>query len=189
MPDRSLAGLALLLSLAELATAVALLLQPSARWGAAAALVLLVVFVAGIAGAMARGREPDCHCFGRLSSAPAGRGTMIRNVLLAVPAVLVVAYGAGDAVDTWLEARSPAELVTASAGIAAVVVAALCLRLWPEKPRRGREAARLQPSGEPGRPGLPIGASAPNFALASVDGETITLSALLARGKPLVLLF
>jgi peroxiredoxin/uncharacterized membrane protein YphA (DoxX/SURF4 family) len=189
MPDRSLATLALLLPLAELGTAGALLAQPSARWGAAAALGLLLVFVGGIAGAMARGREPDCHCFGQLSSGPVGRGTVLRNVLLAVPAVLVVAYGAGEALDAWVEARSPAELVAAGAGIAAVALTALCLRRRQEDRSRRRDVARLRSSGAERPPGLPIGASAPHFTLATVEGQPITLSALLERGKPVALLF
>src|SRR4051794_14150130 len=57
---------AVALPLAELATAAALLLQPSAMWGAAAALVLLVVFTGGIVNALARGDAPDCGCFGTL---------------------------------------------------------------------------------------------------------------------------
>src|SRR5205807_1270564 len=68
------------LPLAELATAAALIPATSARWGALAALVLLGGFVAAIAGALAKGRKPDCHCFGQLHSAPAGRSTLVRNV-------------------------------------------------------------------------------------------------------------
>src|SRR3954451_19159071 len=54
---------ALALPVAELATAAALLVQPSAPWGAVAALVLLAGFTVGIVNALARGRAPDCHCF------------------------------------------------------------------------------------------------------------------------------
>jgi len=189
MPDRSLAALALLLPLAELATAVALLVRESARWGAVAALVLLSVFVAGIAGAMARGRQPDCHCFGQLSSAPAGRGTMIRNALLAVPAVLVAATGPGEAIGTWVAARSSVELVLTGVGVASVVLTALCLRRRQQNRPRRRDAARLREVGELGPRGLPIGASAPGFALPGVEGQMVTVDTLLGRGKPLALLF
>jgi uncharacterized membrane protein YphA (DoxX/SURF4 family) len=51
-----------LLPLAELA--VALLPTRSAWWGALGALVLLLLFIAGIGANLARGRTPDCHCFG-----------------------------------------------------------------------------------------------------------------------------
>ena len=41
-----------LLPFAELATALALLIQPTARWGALGAVLLLLVFVAGITNAL-----------------------------------------------------------------------------------------------------------------------------------------
>jgi len=60
-----------LLPLCELAVAVALLLPIIAWWGSRGALLLLVLFVAGIDSNLAQGRQPDCHCFGQLHSAPA----------------------------------------------------------------------------------------------------------------------
>src|SRR5436190_15919143 len=66
--NRLLKPFGILLPLAELATAVALLFQPTARWGALSAVILLSLFIAGIARAMARGEAPDCHCFGQISS-------------------------------------------------------------------------------------------------------------------------
>src|SRR5690349_7536129 len=70
-----------LLPLAELAVAVALLPTSSAWWGAVGALALLLIFVTGIGYNLARGRTPDCHCFGQLHSAPAGWSTLIRNLV------------------------------------------------------------------------------------------------------------
>ena len=79
MPARLAASAGPALPLAELAVAVALVIRPSARWGAPGALLLLPVFIAGVARAMSQGRTPDCHCFGQLHSEPAGRSTLIRN--------------------------------------------------------------------------------------------------------------
>jgi peroxiredoxin len=42
---------------------------------------------------MARGRKPDCHCFGQLHSAPVGRPTLIRNAVLAACAGWLVSRG------------------------------------------------------------------------------------------------
>jgi uncharacterized membrane protein YphA (DoxX/SURF4 family) len=78
--------LGVLLPLAELAVAVALLLPITAWWGAVGALALLLMFVIGIGFNLARGRQPDCHCFGQLHSAPAGWPTLIRNLVLAAVA-------------------------------------------------------------------------------------------------------
>jgi hypothetical protein len=64
---QSLAGsLGVALPAAELAVAVALIVGPSAWFGALAAVVLLLVFVVAIAAALARGSSADCHCFGQL---------------------------------------------------------------------------------------------------------------------------
>src|SRR5260221_3600616 len=82
-----------LLPLAEIAVAVALIPRVSAWWGALGALALLLLFVAGIGYNLARGRTPDCHCFGQLHSAPAGWTTLIRNGVLALVAGLIVWFG------------------------------------------------------------------------------------------------
>ena len=90
----ALAGpLGILLPLAELAVAAALLPTTTAWWGAVGALVLLLLFGAAIGANLARGRKPDCHCFGQLHSAPAGWPTLARNAVLAAPAALVVWQG------------------------------------------------------------------------------------------------
>src|SRR5207248_9769678 len=86
-----------LLPLAELAVAVALVPAIIAWWGALGALILLLLFVAGIGYNLAHGRTPDCHCFGQLHSAPAGWSTLIRNLALAAIAGLVVGFGRDSA--------------------------------------------------------------------------------------------
>jgi hypothetical protein len=66
------APLAVALPLAELLVACALLPLSTAVLGAAGALVLVLCFIVGIATSLARGRRPDCHCFGQLHSSPVG---------------------------------------------------------------------------------------------------------------------
>src|SRR3712207_5861145 len=61
-----------LLPLAELAVAIALLPTTTAWWGGLGALTLLLLFTVGISYNLARGRTPECHCFGQLHSTPAG---------------------------------------------------------------------------------------------------------------------
>ncbi len=92
-----LAGpLAVFLPLAELAVAAALIPSTTAWWGAVGAIGLLLLFVVGIGANLARGRRPECHCFGQLHSAPAGWSTLVRNGGLIVIAALVVVGGRGD---------------------------------------------------------------------------------------------
>src|SRR4028118_1258148 len=95
---KSLAGpLGILLPLAELALAAALIPASTAWWGALGALALLLLFVAGIGANLARGRKPDCHCFGQLHSSPAGWSTLLRNGMLAAVAGLTGRQGGGGA--------------------------------------------------------------------------------------------
>src|SRR5205814_4765308 len=96
VPDKLADFLGLLLPLAEIAVAVALVVPLTAWWGAVAALALLLMFVAGIGYNLAQGRTPDCHCFGQLHSSPAGWSTLIRNLVLALVAGLVVGFGRGN---------------------------------------------------------------------------------------------
>ena len=90
VPVALAAPLGLLLPLAEIAVPAALVSIPSAWWGAVGALALLLLFVAGISVNLARGRKPDCHCFGQLHSTPAGWPTLVRNAVLAAIAGFVV---------------------------------------------------------------------------------------------------
>ena len=187
------AGLAgpagVLLPLAELAVAVALVPTPTARWAAVAALLLLLAFIWGIANALRRGEAPDCHCFGQLHSAPAGRGTLARNAALAALAVIVVAEAPGAALDDWVAARTAAELVAVGAGIAAVAFGAGWLYMWRERRGLLRQLGRAQRLATSAAPGVPIGSRAPDFSLPNLQGETVTFDALLARGRPLLMVF
>lgn len=189
VPERATRAGSVLLPAAEIAAAIALIFRPSARWGAVGALLLLTIFIVGIGRALARGEEPDCHCFGQIHSAPAGRPTLARNALLAAFAAIVVAYGSGPAVDTWVGARSAAELVAIGLGICALGAAAYALTLRNEIGQLKSNLAIAQARAATARPGLPVGFDAPAFELPSLRGETITLADLQESGQPLLLVF
>ena len=91
VPERLAPTVAIVLPLAELATALALLLDRTASAGAATALSLLVLFTAVVAANLARGNRPHCNRFGQLHSAPAGLVTIARNFALAALAALILA--------------------------------------------------------------------------------------------------
>lgn len=175
---------ALLLAPAELAVAVAVMIVPSARWGALGAVLLLLMFIAGIANALRQGRRPDCGCFGGLRPTPIGRSTLVRNGALLVVAAFVALAGPGPAVDGWLAARSAGELVLAAAvilGAGAVFVRALRSTV----PRSGAHVS--QPAPVPAGP--EIGQPAPAFSLDGACGEPRTLISLCSLGRPVVLVF
>jgi peroxiredoxin/uncharacterized membrane protein YphA (DoxX/SURF4 family) len=206
MPPPLAGPFGILLPLVELAVAVALIPRATAWWGALGALALLLLFVVGIAYNLTRGRTPDCHCFGQLHSAPAGRRTLARNAGLAALAGLVVWHGPGQSGASVVDGLSS---LTTSPGVSPAVGLLLLGLLVGEGwlllnllRQNGRlllriEAleeqfdsgalASLQPDQLPA--GLPVSAPAPGFRLASLDGETVTLDALRMVGKPVVLIF
>jgi len=180
---------AVLLPLVEVGTAVALVFPPTARWGAAVALLLLAGFMVGIARALAQGRAPDCHCFGQVHSAPAGSGTLVRNGVLAVFALVVLIFGPAPAVDEWTADWSAAELVAFGLGALAAGLAGYSVRLWRRNKTLERELAREREFAALFPPGLPVGATGPSFDLPSLGGERLALHELLERGRPVALVF
>ena len=205
---RLVAPLAVLLPLAELAVAVALIPTASAWWAALGALALLLLFVAAIGYSLARGRTPDCHCFGQLHSAPVGWATIARNLILAAIAGFVVGSGrtnAGASAISWLGTLPLAQRLEVVAG--ALVVALLVMETWvviqvlhqqgqlllrldeleTRLGARGTEVMAEAPLAA--ATGLPIGTAAPAFSLPGLYGETITLDFLRASSKPVLLIF
>jgi methylamine dehydrogenase accessory protein MauD len=210
VPTPLAAPLGTLLPLAELTVAVALLPAATAWWGAVGALVLLLLFVVGIGANMARGRKPECHCFGQLHSEPAGWKTLARNGVLAAVAGFVVwgGYaGAGPSAMGWLAGLSIAQVAGLIVGLAILgVMAAQWWFLLSLLRQNGRLLVRVQalewgisPGGAVPSPngveagqasaGLPIGDTAPDFELPGLHGETLTLESLRAAEKPVMLVF
>jgi len=211
LPSALATSLGLLLPLAELAVAATLLPASTAWWGALGALALLSLFLVGIGINLARGRKPDCHCFGQLHSAPAGWKTLARNGALAAVAVFVLwaGYegGVGPSALAWLGALSTAQLLGLLGG---VLVLALLAGQWGFLVhllrQNGRLLVRLEAveatlaeggsvaTSQNGTPthqaeGLPVGSAAPEFSLSGLHGETLTLDALRSSGKPVMALF
>src|SRR2546421_8676075 len=120
-----------LLPLAELAVAVGLIPTVWAWWGTLGALALLLLFVGGISYNLVRGRQPECHCFGQLHSAPAGWPTLIRNLVLAAIAGFIVAIGRstpGPGFLDWLAALTMIQRLQVLVGV--VIVALLSWGGW-----------------------------------------------------------
>jgi peroxiredoxin len=211
-PSALAAPLGLLLPLAELAIAATLLPASTAWWGAMGALALLSVFVVGITYNLARGRKPECHCFGQLHSAPVGGKTLARNGVLAALAgfILWAGYeggGAGPGALSWVGALSTAQLVGFLVGV--LVLALLAGQWWflvNLLRQNGRLLVRLEAveatlteggsvaSSQNGTArhqadGLPVGSEAPEFDLSGLHGESLTLESLRASGKPVMALF
>lgn len=177
-----------ILPVVELATGLALLFHPTARWAAAVALVLLLAFVAGIANALRQGKDVDCGCFGPVYSATASTLTLVRNAVLAALALLVVIEGPAPAIDDWVAERTAAEIVAIVATIALVALAALAWILW-SKTRTLQRTLDERPEQAPDPEGLPLETRAPRFGLPDKHGRTHTLDDALAAGRRVVLVF
>jgi peroxiredoxin/uncharacterized membrane protein YphA (DoxX/SURF4 family) len=211
VPSAIAAPLGLVLPLAELGVAAILLPASTAWWGALGALGLLSVFVVGISINLARGRTPECHCFGQLHSAPAGWKTLARNGALAAVAGFIlweVNYGGtGPSALSWFGALSATQLMSLLGGF--LVLALLAGQWWflvHLLGQNGRLLVRLEALEESigaggivapsqnGTPvhqteGLPVGSAAPDFSLSGLHGETLTLDALRSSGKAVMMLF
>jgi peroxiredoxin len=197
VPRHFAPALSIAIPIAELALAVGLVFNTSATFSAVGAIVLLGAFSAAMAANLLMGRRPECNCFGELSAAPIGWGSVARNGGLGGLAVVIVSGAASE-----LALPDIAAIVTASPWVvtafvlAASIIAteAIAIRLLLEQ--NGRVLLRIEqlerhsePVGLSSAAGLPVGSRAPTFALDGVHGETTTLGSLLAIGKPLVLVF
>ena len=211
MPPALAKPLSLLLSVAEISVAAALVPLASAWYGACAALALLGTFSIGIAVNLARGRNPDCHCFGQLHSSPIGQPTLIRNGILAgVAGWLVVRGKVRDGPSLWSHLASAGDNERRLFVVAACLMCFLLLRAL----RRRDSTESDDVAGEPfisERPALretnvqyvdsalrkvlqegmgwPIGTQAPEFALPDITGQKCSLQSLVGQGKTICLVF
>ena len=194
-PETLAAPLALLLPAAELAAAALLLPAGSARSGLVLSLGLLVLFTGALALSLARGRTPECHCFGRLHSEPASWRTLLRNVGLAGVAAFGLAANGERSAVAWVGRLAGEEamllaiglgmlMLVAAGGVAFVTllrsygkVLVRLERIEHQLAARGIELEELEANVELG---LEPGSAAPVFA---------GLDELLAPGLPVALLF
>ncbi len=205
-----------LLPLAELTVALALAPVSTAIYGAVCACALLIIFLAGIGSNLARGRRPDCRCFGQLHSEPVGWRAVARNVALGAIAVFIVVAGwsdPGPSVVAWLIPLTTWQRAgvlggtLGLAGLGAQIVLLLrlvrqngeILRHLAAPPQTARVdvstsqshslAAPPPVAAAPPVTARRIGSPAPAFAVRDVEGDVVTVETLRALGQPIVLFF
>lgn len=210
VPEWLAGPLRLSLPVAEIVVALALILRSTAWWGAVAAAILLLVFSTGIGVSLSRGSSPDCHCFGQLHSKPVSWSLFVRNLALAVIALFIVVQGQGnpglDAFN-WLADLKVGERVNLVFSLVAVgLLATGVFYLRRVISQQSTILARLEAmkkvidedyaeapvehaAASAPLEGLPVGAPAPSFSLASIDGGQVSLDDLLGYGKAVLLLF
>jgi peroxiredoxin/uncharacterized membrane protein YphA (DoxX/SURF4 family) len=183
VPGRIAAPGAVVLPIIELATAIALLLQPAAQGAAIVAAALFTIFTLAIGRALSAGRAPDCHCFGQIHSAPAGKRTLGRNLLLVALAAAVAIDAPGRPIDRLIVGATP--LSQSLLGISLILALLLIAWLAAINQRMRRTggsapapAARLE-----------VGEAAPSFSLPDENSRLISLDDVLSSGAPVMLVF
>jgi peroxiredoxin/uncharacterized membrane protein YphA (DoxX/SURF4 family) len=205
LPKRLARPFGLALPLVELVVALLLIFNATAWIGAIGAFFLLLSFIVGITYNLAKGRQPDCHCFGQLQSTPIGWNTVARNGILALLAAAIIWQGPGLSPVTLLSALSAFQLV--GLVFAALMIVAfvaqgwfivnllrqngrLLVRLEALESQVGSEQPQPKPTPAPTQVlGLPVGSVAPKFSLPHLDGKELALDALRGAGKPVLLVF
>jgi thiol-disulfide isomerase/thioredoxin len=207
VPARLVRVVGLGLPLAEIGIAV-LLLPAATRWYAGvAALALLLAFCAAVAVAMARGKAPECHCFGQLHSASAGGKTLTRNLVFAAAAAFIVVAGRDDpgaGALAWTSDLDGAHWLVLGLVVALAIVVAvggytvahllrshgrMLVRLDAMEERLRLAGFELEDPDDMPELGLEPGTPAPAFELASIDDGQVSLDNLREPGNPVLLLF
>jgi thiol-disulfide isomerase/thioredoxin/uncharacterized membrane protein YphA (DoxX/SURF4 family) len=204
MPAEFTRFFALALPLAEIVFAVSLLFVSMSWVGAAGALLLLATFTGGMAWQMWQGRAPDCHCFGQIHSEPVSAKSVVRNLIFAGLAVLLLSQG---------REKQGLELAETGSGmlqmvlilflfVLGVVLLGYLVKLMARQNELARrlDVLELAPGApgpvernEAGDPadGLPIGAPLPDFAIPDLNGRIVQFDHLLGAsgGRPFLFLF
>lgn len=205
--------LAWALPIAELVGAALVMPAATARGAALLLLALLLLFIAGIGVNLARGRTPECHCFGQLHSAPVGWQTLVRNTVLAAMAVLVISYQPQPSLGTALrgalagltgsEGQAGADSAWHALALVSTLLSLITALLSYQLVRQnGRLLLRLEAAeeklgikpatqGQQAERGLAVGTTAPALDrhLHDLEERRVTLRDLREVDGPLLLVF
>lgn len=192
---------------AELVFAVCLLFVETSWVGAIGAMILLLTFIGGMIWQLAQGNAPDCHCFGAIHSEPVSKKSLIRNVVFAVLAFVLILSGKANQGASLFDSadNSQGNVMSVILGLATVgllAVGVFYLNKISEQQTQimrrieilevtaidgGREVLREDVSAP--TTGLPIGAPAPDFVLPDVNNKQTSFENLLMQTKPMLFLF
>ncbi len=190
------------LPFAEIVFAVCFLFTTMSWIGAVGALILLLSFIGGMVWQIAQGRAPDCHCFGQIHSEPVGKKSLVRNIIFALLALVLIGFGRTD---QGLELANNNSgmlqmLLILSLVILGIVLLGYLIKLTDQQNEIVRRLGLLEFAGgevepvernEAGDPsdGLPIGAPLPDFAIPDLSGRSVQFDHLLSDNKPFIFFF
>lgn len=185
------------LSVLEIAIAVGLVSVTTARPAAATGTLLTALFIAAIAVNLAHGKRPDCHCFGKLHSAPIGWQTLARNAAIGVGAATVAVAGPGEKLVPWLQRLDATDRALLAVLVSATVVIGwqwtVVERLSRTASVLGNRIATIEGLVNGDRsadvPGPEVGALAPGFLLRAIGKGFVSRDGLTGLGRPVLLVF
>ena len=202
-PDQYAKFFAYALPFAELVFAVCLLFVGTSWIGAIGALILLLSFIGGMISQIRQGNAPDCHCFGAFHSEPVSKKSLIRNIIFAALAIVLIAGG------KYNQGLSLADLsnemllqLIFGLTILGLLIAAISYlkRISEQQNQIMRRIEILEVISTEGvaterenlanpLEGLPIGAPVPDFDLPNLGGKVVAFEHLLAEAKPILFFF
>lgn len=205
LPYKLIPFFALLLPLVELTVGTLLVLTSTLRVGALGELLLLTLFTAIIITNLAKGRNPDCRCFGQINVTPIGWNTLIRNSILLALAGLIAWKGETNSVISIFSSGSDLvlgnevqEVFMVLTTVLLFIMGWLFLQLYQQE---GRILARLEaveallprnlrqlPKNATNAHDL-VGNKAPDFTLSTLSGDLVSLEKLLEERKNILLVF
>lgn len=202
VPEILVPAFAIVLPLAEIGIAVGLLFISTSWYSAIGSAALLTVFTVAMLYQIAKGRNPDCHCFGQVTSTPISNVTVVRNIVLILVSAFLISQGAAEQGTALVSGRDDAFPVVIGLVLIAILFACFhtlvrILGRQDDIVRRievmelvAREGGEVERD-EAGHPheGLPIGAHIADFEAKDLNGGKITLDGLLADGVPLLFLY
>ncbi len=202
VPDALAKPVGIGLPIFEIFLAFGFLFIATSWFAAVLAVLLIAVFLGGMIYQIAQGNAPDCHCFGQIHSEPVGKSSLIRNGIFGVLALSLAVQGSDG---------QGASLVSNNSGMASTLIMILVLgllavavyflkRIFDQQgeimrrielleviSRDGGQVERVE--GVPPTEGLAIGSPVPNFALMSIEGETVSRDDVFGNGRPSLVFF
>lgn len=202
VPREMAAPFAVMLPALELILSFSFLYISTSWYGSAAAVALLMVFIAAMAWQLSKGNAPDCHCFGQLYSEPIGKGSLIRNLLIAILPLILLLTGRGrqgPPIGSSPELIAQATVLALLA--AAMIVTVLYLRRSFKQDaelKKRLEVVEILESGgtfsdhssltDPAD-SLPIGAQFPDLKLPDTSNRITTFDHLMGDVRPKLFIF
>lgn len=208
VPESLSKPIAGLLPIGEILIAVLLFFTGTSWYGAILGLLLMLAFIGGMSYQMYKGNAPDCHCFGAIHSEPVSPKSIIRNVIFAVLALMLVISGREYQGASLFESSndfSEGSAMQSLLGLAIVgLLGGIVYLLKQISDQQNKIIRRIEilelTSGEGGKAvekedvehpesGLVIGSPAPVFSLTDVENRTYQFENLLATRRPLLFFY